>query len=274
MSATMTTTTTATATSRLPYLAVESPILARKGAYILRRMLPRDVIPYERIMDAAFADSMNTMFYPTGKTPADDAYNHEMLIKHMTRDAHYMTYLAVIDTSTAPPDSDLQKMTPDDRAAAKAEGRMAGHSAWKIHPRDRDQAELDAIAADAERDGYPPSSHRTLLDDFYAALGDAKKRYLGRKAHVLLHLLATDPDYHRRGIGGMQIKWGLEETDRLGVMSYLEASEEGKALYERYGFRQVEKLDFDCTKHIGGEEVIHTIMIRPAKIESAALLQM
>ncbi|KAF2157619.1 hypothetical protein K461DRAFT_21701 [Myriangium duriaei CBS 260.36] len=260
-----TTTTTVTATVQLPSLAVENPILARKGPYILRRMLPRDVAAYERIMDAAFGDSMNAMIYPNGKSAADVAWNHDMLLKHMTRDAHYMTYLAVFDTSAPTPPEDLAHLSPDDREAARSEGRMAGHSAWKIHPRDRTQAELDAIAAEASGDGYPPSGHRALLDDFYAALGDAKKRHLGTKAHVLLHMLATDPDYHRRGIGSMQIRWGIEETDRLGVVSYLEASEDGKALYERYGYHEVEKLDFDCRKHIGGEEVAHTIMIRPAK---------
>ena len=266
--ATTTTTTTLPAAIRPQSMAVESPILAQKGNYILRRMLPRDVVPYERIMDLAFADSINSFYYPNGKTAADDAWNHEMLLKHMTRDAHYMTYLAVIDTSATPPDADLAKMSPKDAAAAKAEGRMAGHSAWKIHPRDRSQAELDAIASVSAADGYPPSGHTALLDDFYAALTDAKRRYLGTKAHVLLHLLATDPDYHRRGIGSMQLRWGMEEIDRFGVVGYLEASEDGKSLYERFGFQAVEKLAFDSTKHIGGDEVPHTIMVRPARGES------
>lgn len=262
---TSTTTTTLTAKARLPSLIVEEPILARKNNYILRRMLPRDVGPYERIMNRAFADSLYNMYYPGGKTAADDAWNHDMLLKHMTRDANYMTYLCVIDTTSTPPEEDLAHMSPEDAASARAEGRMAGHSAWKIHPRDRTQAELDAIKAASADDGYPPTAHRALLDDFYAALGDAKARLIGTRAHVLLHMLATDPHYHRQGIGSMQLRWGVEETDRLGVMSYLEASDDGKALYERYGYQSVEKLNFDCRKHVDVEEVPHMIMIRPAR---------
>ncbi|KAF2221101.1 hypothetical protein BDZ85DRAFT_185851, partial [Elsinoe ampelina] len=89
-------------------------------------------------------------------------------------------------------------------------------------------------------------------------------KYLNGKAHVLLNILATDPEYHRRGIGGMHLRWGLAEADKLNVVAYLEGSDDGVPLYQRYGFEGKERLPFDSKKFVA-QGMEHLIMIRPAK---------
>jgi hypothetical protein len=61
----------------------------------------------------------------------------------------------------------------------------------------------------------------------------------------------------------MLIKWGVEKADKAQLPTYLEASPEGKPLYERFGFKEVEHHRFEVAKYGGeGEDEISTVMIR------------
>ncbi|KAL7936373.1 acyl-CoA N-acyltransferase [Trichoderma chlorosporum] len=82
------------------------------------------------------------------------------------------------------------------------------------------------------------------------------------KPHVYLKLLHTDPDHQRRGAGGLCLKWGAAEADRLGLVSYLEASEEGRPLYEKYGFKEVDKIVVDMSKWGGPKDAVAYLMVR------------
>ncbi|RFU81553.1 hypothetical protein TARUN_647 [Trichoderma arundinaceum] len=73
------------------------------------------------------------------------------------------------------------------------------------------------------------------------------KRFEG-KPHVYLKLLHTDPVHQRRGAGSMCLRWGAAEADRLGLVSYLEASEEGRLLYEKHGYKEVDRITVDLSK--------------------------
>jgi len=53
-----------------------------------------------------------------------------------------------------------------------------------------------------------------------------------------LNLLATDPEYQRRGIGGKLVQWGIERAQMEGINCALEASTAGKSVYEKYGFKE------------------------------------
>lgn len=61
----------------------------------------------------------------------------------------------------------------------------------------------------------------------------------------------------------MLLKWGAAEADRLGLPSYLEASEEGRPLYEKHGFRSVGKLVTDFSKWNGPADAEVVLMVRP-----------
>ncbi|PNS19018.1 Valine--tRNA ligase, mitochondrial 1 [Sphaceloma murrayae] len=242
--------------------------IERKGPLLLRPMLPRDSEAYLRIVDHAFQDTMTALFFPNGKTPADEDWSRQALHRAMTRDAHFTTHLVCIDTSSPPLPSDIARLSASDAADAKAEGRVAGISVWKIHPRQRTQAELDEEAQRSEEGGLPPTARQEVLDAFFGAIKRCKSKWLpDGQAHVLLHLLGTDPEYHRRGIGGMHLRWGLGEADRLGVVGYLEGTEDGVPLYQRYGFEGREMMPFDH-EALGTREVRCLIMIRPAKASS------
>jgi predicted GNAT family N-acyltransferase len=60
----------------------------------------------------------------------------------------------------------------------------------------------------------------------------------------------------------MLIKWGIEQADKAQLPTYLEASAEGRALYARFGFKEVEQHTFDMADYGGQGLEISTVMIR------------
>lgn len=61
----------------------------------------------------------------------------------------------------------------------------------------------------------------------------------------------------------MLLKWGAAEADRLGLDSYLEASPEGRPLYEKSGFTSVDTLTVDMSPWGGPASHSTELMVRP-----------
>jgi GNAT superfamily N-acetyltransferase len=76
-----------------------------------------------------------------------------------------------------------------------------------------------------------------VLENFFEG---RRKRIRG--SAVLLDVCFTDPEFHRRGAGKMLVNWGIQRADELGVKAFVEASPEGRRLYESCGFREVEEV--------------------------------
>ncbi|KAF2195775.1 acyl-CoA N-acyltransferase [Zopfia rhizophila CBS 207.26] len=100
---------------------------------------------------------------------------------------------------------------------------------------------------------------------FCELFNQSKRENMGRRPYYVLDTLVTHPSHHRRGAGGMLIQWGCDQADTKGVEAYVEASQMGVPLYERYGFRRIKDIELDLGDFGGGEKFVFTIMIRPAK---------
>ena len=235
----------------------------------LRPMEMRDYDAAERVMAEAFVDSIMPMLFPTGKTEADREHGMPLYAKHMKDPNTSIRRMLVIDSSVPPRPEDLVNLTAADRTAAESEGRIVGIAYWNFWPKDRTDEELAAEKAADHAEGQPPSADPAFCEAFFGAIDESKKEVLGGRAHILLHILATDPQYHRRGVGAMQLKWGLDEADRLGIPAYLEASEYGAPLYQRWGFEPLRYLGLH-EKWYGGEKHLDPLlMLRPAKARSS-----
>ncbi|KAI2618484.1 acyl-CoA N-acyltransferase [Hypoxylon sp. NC1633] len=105
-------------------------------------------------------------------------------------------------------------------------------------------------------DGPPPPSPRNFgpfcnveaCELLFGSVATQRARVLEGRPYVYLHLLHTDPKHQRRGAGGMLVQWGVEEARRLGLIAYLDASEEGHLMYQKHGFRDIELLSLDMSQ--------------------------
>lgn len=61
--------------------------------------------------------------------------------------------------------------------------------------------------------------------------------------------IKTREPFQRNGAGTLMLKWGLEQAAQEGVPAYLEALVQAMHLYERHGFREVDRQRTDCAKY-------------------------
>ena len=45
------------------------------------------------------------------------------------------------------------------------------------------------------------------------------------------------------------LQWGVDKAHKLGLPCYIEASEEGRSLYRKYGFEEVGIKEFDLAEY-------------------------
>ncbi|KUJ14247.1 uncharacterized protein LY89DRAFT_708670 [Mollisia scopiformis] len=81
-----------------------------------------------------------------------------------------------------------------------------------------------------------------------------------------LDLLTVDPQYQRRGAGRLLVKWGTALADELGFMAVVEATEQGRGLYESEGFKAIDHWQTRLPEKWAGRGKQGFLwMVRPAK---------
>ncbi|KAL9066600.1 MAG: hypothetical protein Q9161_007430 [Pseudevernia consocians] len=63
-----------------------------------------------------------------------------------------------------------------------------------------------------------------------------------------LSLMCVYPEFQRRGVGRLLMEWGLAKIDGLGLESFIEATDSGKGLYARCGYRFVKKVSVNVDR--------------------------
>lgn len=83
-----------------------------------------------------------------------------------------------------------------------------------------------------------------------------------------MHILAVLPEYQGKGLGGRLLRPGLEEADKAGAQTYIEASPAGLPVYLKYGWQSVDELAIDMRPY-GGHGVEHVpFMMREPGVHS------
>ncbi|KAI9685477.1 MAG: hypothetical protein M1820_010789, partial [Bogoriella megaspora] len=70
-------------------------------------------------------------------------------------------------------------------------------------------------------------------------------QWMSGKRCLKLNSFFTDPQFQRRGVGTMLLRWGTDLADCDGVPCYLSSTPAGYAVYHANGFRVRESLDVD-----------------------------
>jgi GNAT superfamily N-acetyltransferase len=251
-------------------------------------MRPTDLPARERIIRTAFSNGLRPYIYPNGTTEADLIHNYTDVLKTLetklsTSDtqAGSRCYVAY-DDATASPESDFEvpecwdrkdevSVPKNERGKCK---RIVGVAIWTLQPTQLTATQLAEQEEEKEKDKgdaaggneFSPSANMALLTAFRSAMtATAKLHIKPGEPHLYLKIIAIDPSYQRKGVGSALLDTGLAVADRLNIKAYLEATPVGRALYERYGWRDVGWLEgFDVRDFGGREEHRFMCMVRPA----------
>lgn len=115
---------------------------------------------------------------------------------------------------------------------------------------------------------WPEGADVDLANHFFGNLFARRGRIMGERAHWYLEIVATRPEWQGKGAAGRLMRWGLEKADEEGVETYLEASPDGKPIYEHFGFKEVGRLIVDLEgkeNALNEKEFVEVFMLRPVQ---------
>ncbi len=77
------------------------------------------------------------------------------------------------------------------------------------------------------------------MEEFGRSLDNAFEKYFSQYGRKQIHLwlLATHPDFRRRGVGSKLCRWGIEMAKPRGWPATVLASPMGSQLYKGLGFK-------------------------------------
>ncbi|KAJ5624772.1 hypothetical protein N7510_001081 [Penicillium lagena] len=169
-----------------------------------------DIPAITELWYTAFTDpGMRHLFPDTSSVRQwwDDANRHDLLHKP------FQKYLKVVDPELVDKDG---------------RSKLVAYAKWDM-------------AVDFQQRGsrFPPW-HAEMpgqdCDAFFTGLDRGRARIMGDKNHIYLDMLATHPDYRRRGAASLLVGWGCKIADQRGLEAYVDASKDGAPLYEKFGF--------------------------------------
>ena len=79
-----------------------------------------------------------------------------------------------------------------------------------------------------------------------------------------LSALGTKPKYQKQGVGSLLVQQGCERADDYNIPAYLEGTADGKGLYMKHGFEEVDQFKLELSPWKEGD-FSNVCMIRPAK---------
>lgn len=211
-------------------------------AVVVFPAIPEDARILLDIGSEAFNDGFNQMMFSTIPLSETSMSHLEQIRRNAMIDNPYSHVFKAVDTDT---------------------NEIIAGSKWAVVH----EAEIIQNTVDEEVDALLQTAiHEARIDvmrEFYTKLWTAKRANLGYldgevfklRARIELDSLYTHPKHQRRGAASKLMQWGFDESDRLGLDIYLEATVEGKPVYEKYGFEEVSTFDIDASKY--GKEGIY-----------------
>lgn len=106
-----------------------------------------------------------------------------------------------------------------------------------------------------EDKGFPVGANTAVCLAFHAAVAAVREKHTNDDMYKV-NLLATHPDFQRRGLGRTMLEQVLGLADAEGKYAYIEATEEGHPLYLKLGWEDVDAISFDLGA-LGAEGTVY-----------------
>jgi ribosomal protein S18 acetylase RimI-like enzyme len=159
--------------------------------------------------------------------------------------------------------------------AVEADGEIVGFSCWIIKDDKKTKADSSLPAAESKSVSVaPPSRPQTESGDQQQqtdqqpnptktpaqVLGGLmrkdltmyEEKHMQGTKYMILQALSTSPACQGRGIGSKLVQWGTDRADAEGLLCWIHASPASYRLYERAGFREVGRSDYDLDEWAPG----------------------
>lgn len=112
---------------------------------------------------------------------------------------------------------------------------------------------------------WPAGCDVEVANHFFGNLFSRHAKIMDGRKHWYLEIVGTRPEYMGKGAAGQLLRWGIQKADEEELEAYLEASPEGKPIYEHFGFKEMDRLVVELKEEMFGEEkFIECMMVRPA----------
>ncbi|OKO91883.1 hypothetical protein PENSUB_12956 [Penicillium subrubescens] len=142
-------------------------------------------------------------------------------------------------------------------------GTIIAAARWRVYPEDELLIKSVDEIVEAKLQPRVPELREDVARAFYTMLNQGKREIAGIEKdkdgrtvklmrRVELESLFTHPSYQRRGAARALLQRCIQEADLLGLVVYLEATQDGKPLYENCGFEAIRTHTFEAEK-FGGE---------------------
>ncbi|KAL4925688.1 putative GNAT family acetyltransferase [Aspergillus undulatus] len=118
-----------------------------------------------------------------------------------------------------------------------AEGRIVAGAKWFFYdedPHPHSNAEEEIVA-----DWFPEGTIAREFATQTVRLFEKPRLRLAKGPHAFLHIAFTHPTHRGMGLSTLFMEWGLRRADEKGLQTWLDASEFGRPVYERWGFTNV-----------------------------------
>ncbi|TLD14990.1 hypothetical protein PspLS_10857 [Pyricularia sp. CBS 133598] len=196
----------------------------------LRLATSADVPEMVDVYFSAFASSPLTQIVFPASSPASRKLWTDMLAEELNDPR---AHTAVVVDSPAPSSS-----TENDDGASP-NGRIIALAKWVSPSPDPN---ITSVSTAPPRSIWPSDGDPAFADEFFTGITAKHAEIMGDRPHWYLELIATRAEDQGRGAGGMLMRWGLGLVG--AEAAFLEAMEGAKALYGRFGFVTVQRMDF------------------------------
>jgi GNAT superfamily N-acetyltransferase len=199
----------------------------------LRKATPEDATAFTDIYFSAFSiDAISLLVFPRNNAAAYKFW-HDSVVQEITDPNSH--FICIVDTGT-----------PHQPVVAYAK--------WNA----------PSAPIGGELPEWPAGGDHEIANHFFGNLIRKHAEIMEGRKHWYLELVATRPEYQGKGAAGKLLRWGMARADEEGTETYLEASPDGKPIYEHLGFTEVDRLVVELKEEVlGGKEFIECFMVRP-----------
>uniref|UniRef100_V5EPI7 N-acetyltransferase domain-containing protein n=2 Tax=Kalmanozyma brasiliensis (strain GHG001) TaxID=1365824 RepID=V5EPI7_KALBG len=135
----------------------------------------------------------------------------------------------LLPTLTDEGEKEKGKEKPEDGEVVPEGAVLVGQAVWLKVGKDTpsDQPAMDKLVQDKP----------VMISRFKAQITRTREAQMKGRDYWWLKVLTVHPEYQRRGLGSMLVKWGTQKADGDGLHGWLETSPMGLGAYLKAGFK-------------------------------------